>query len=92
MFQVSICGLCAWVGVGEDDMIDKGTKKRLRKIQKEIKKVKKELGKLELRPCQNDAELERKEQDLRELGGKLRDLEKEHDRYILDTGRVKHSL
>ena len=44
----------AW---GEGDMIDKGIKKRLKKIQKEIKKVKKELGKTELRPCQNDAEL-----------------------------------
>ena len=73
-------------------MIDKDTRKKLRKIQKEIKKVKKELGKLELRPCQNDAELVRKEQDLKELGSKLRALEKEHDRYILDTGRVKHSL
>ena len=73
-------------------MIDKGAKKRLKKIQKEIKKVKKELGKIELRPCQNDAELVQKEEDLKELGNRLRALEKEQDRFILDTGRVKHSL
>jgi len=78
--------------VKESDMIDKGAKKRLKKIQKEIKKVKKELGKTELRPCQNDAELKRKEEDLKELGDKLRALEKEQDRYILDTGRVEHSI
>ena len=73
-------------------MIDRETKKRLKKVQKEIKRVKKELGKIELRPCQNDAELEQKEEDLEELGTRLRALEKEQDRYILDTGRVKHSI
>lgn len=73
-------------------MIDRETKKRLKKIQKEIKKVKKDLSKTELRPCQNDAELRYKEEDLKKLGSKLRELEKEQDRYILDTGRVKHSL
>jgi septal ring factor EnvC (AmiA/AmiB activator) len=73
-------------------MIDKEAKKRLRRIQKDIKKVKKDLDKLELRPCQNDEELKQKEQDLKDLSDKLRDLEKEQDRYILDSGPVKHSL
>jgi septal ring factor EnvC (AmiA/AmiB activator) len=76
----------------ENYMIDKDTKKRLKKVQREIKKVKKEFGRTELRPCQNDAELEQKEEDLKELGNRLRALEKEQDRYILDTGRVKHSI
>jgi septal ring factor EnvC (AmiA/AmiB activator) len=73
-------------------VIDKQAKKRLKKIQKEIKKVKKQLGKIELRPCQNDAELRQKEEYLKDMGNKLRTLEKEQDRYILDTGRVKHSI
>jgi septal ring factor EnvC (AmiA/AmiB activator) len=73
-------------------MLDKATRKRLRKIQKEIKRVRRELDKIELRPCQNDAELKQKEEDLEELSNKLRALEKEQDRYILDTGRVKHSI
>ena len=73
-------------------MLDKDTKKKLKKIQKEIKRVKKDLAKIELRPCQNDAELEQKEEDLKELGNRLRALEKEQDRFILDTGRVKHSI
>jgi septal ring factor EnvC (AmiA/AmiB activator) len=73
-------------------MIDKKTKKRLKKIQKEIKKVRKELGKIELRPCQNDVELKQKEQDIRDIGDKLRGLEKEQDRFILDSGRVKHTV
>ena len=73
-------------------MIDKEAKKRLKRIQKEIKKLKKDLRKLELLPCQNDVELKQKEQDLKELGDKIRQLEKEQDRYILESGRIKHSL
>lgn len=73
-------------------MIDKATKKRLKKIQKEIKKAKKELDKVELRPCQTDADLKRKEDDLKDLAVKIRALEKEQDRYILDTGKVKHTI
>ena len=73
-------------------MIDKEAKKRLKGIQKEIKKLKKELNKLELRPCQNDVELQQKEEDLKGLNDKLRELEKEQDRYILDSGRVKHTI
>ena len=73
-------------------MIDKEAKKRLKRLQEKIKELKKDLHKLELHPCQNDAELKQKEQDLKELGDKLRQLEKERDRYILDSGRVKHSL
>jgi septal ring factor EnvC (AmiA/AmiB activator) len=73
-------------------MIDKETKKRLKKIQKEIKRVKKELSKGELRPCQSDADLKNKEEELVRLGDELRALEKEQDRYILDSGRVKHSI
>ena len=79
-------------GIERSEMLDREAKKRLKKIQREIKKVKKDLSKTELRPCQNDAELRDKEEDLEALGNKLRELEKEQDRYILDTGRVKHSL
>jgi septal ring factor EnvC (AmiA/AmiB activator) len=78
--------------IEEIAMIDKETKKRFKKIQQEIKRIKKELSKIELRPCQNDAELKQKEADLKELSIKLREFEKEQDRFILDSGRVKHSL
>ena len=73
-------------------MIDKKTKKRLKKIQREIKKAKKELDKVELRPCQSDADLKRKEDDLKDLANKIRALEKEQDRHILDTGKIKHTI
>jgi septal ring factor EnvC (AmiA/AmiB activator) len=72
-------------------MIDKETKKRLKKIQKDIRRVKKEISKAELRPCQNDADLKKKEEEIAGLGDKLRAFEKEQDRYILDSGRVRHS-
>ena len=54
--------------------------------------MKVELAKTELRPCQNDAELKQKEEDLKGLGKKLRSLEKEQDMHILVTGRIKHNI
>jgi peroxiredoxin family protein len=78
--------------VEEREMIDKATKKKLKKIQREIKKAKKELDKVELRPCQNDADLKRKEDDLKDLADNIRALEHEQDRHILDTGKVKHTI
>jgi septal ring factor EnvC (AmiA/AmiB activator) len=61
-------------------MIDSETRKKLKRIQKEIKKIEKEIKKVEFRPCRGDADLKEKDKDL----------ERERDRYILDTGRINH--
>ncbi|MBW2609670.1 MAG: hypothetical protein JRC68_04915 [Deltaproteobacteria bacterium] len=71
-------------------MIDKETRKRLKKIQKEINLLNKEYKKVEFHPCQNDADLKRKDDNLKMIMEKIYALEKEQDRYILDTGRIKH--
>ena len=64
-------------------MIDKQTGKKIKKLQKEINKLRKELQKMEFRPCQNDAELLQKEEDLETLWNTISGLEKEKDRYVL---------
>lgn len=69
-------------------MVDKSARKRLKEIKKEIKRLKKEYRKVEFRPCQNDAELKLKDEDLKKLMEKIYGLEKEQDRFILNSGRV----
>ena len=73
-----------------DKMIDKETRKKLKKIQKETDKLNKELKKLEFRPCQNDADLKKKDEDLKSLREKILSLEKEQDRYMLHAGGIEH--
>jgi len=62
-------------------MQDKDGRKRLKEIEKELKDLAKEFKKMELRPCQNDAELLAKEKDLKIHMDRILDLEKERDRY-----------
>ena len=69
-------------------MLDKATRRELKKIKKGIKELKKRYKKLEFRPCQNDAELRKKDSDLRELMDQIYALEKEQDKFILNTGRL----
>jgi len=69
-------------------MTDKATQKRLKMLKKEIKDLKKQYKKVEFRPCQNDAELRIKDEELREIMDKVYALEKEQDRLILDSGRI----
>jgi hypothetical protein len=73
-------------------MVDKATQKKLKQIKKEIKYLKKEYKNVEFRPCQNDRELFKKDEDLRALMDKIYDLEKEQDRFILDSGRISHGI
>ena len=73
-------------------MIDKEAHRKLKKIKKDINKLQKEIKKLEFRPCQNDAELKEKDDDLQILRQKILSLEKEKDRYILNTGRIRHGV
>ena len=69
-------------------MPDKATRKRLKMIKKGIKDLKKQYKKVEFRPCQSDAELRIKDEELREIMDKVYALEKEQDRLILDSGRI----
>ena len=71
-------------------MIDKETKKKLNKIQKDIKRLKKEFEKSELRPCQCDDDLKHKDEDLKKIREKILALENEQDRYVLNTGGIRH--
>jgi pyruvate-formate lyase-activating enzyme len=73
-------------------MIDKETKKKLKQIKKKIGQLKNQMKKLEFRPCHNDGELKQKDKDLKALREKIQELEKEHGRYILKAGDVKHHI
>jgi len=73
-------------------MIDKETKKNLKQIKKEIIQLNKQINKLEFRPCQNDSELKQKDKDIKALREKAHQMEKEHGRYILKAGEIKHHL
>ena len=72
-------------------MIDKKTRKKLKQIKKEIGQLQKQIKKLEFRPCHNDSELMQKEEDNKALHEKIYQLEKEHDRYILNAVNIKDS-
>ena len=69
-------------------MPDNATRDRMKMIKKEINELKKQYKKIEIRPCQNDAELRIKDGELMEIMEKIYALEKEKDRLILDSNRV----
>lgn len=71
-------------------MADKSMKKRLKTIRKEIMRLQKEYKRMEFLPCQSDAELREKDERLKEIMAEIYFLEKEQDRYILDSGRISH--
>ena len=71
-------------------MIGKAEKKKLKKIQKEIKALRKELAKNEFRPCQCDADLRQKDEDLKLFRAKILALENEKDRFMLKAGEIDH--
>ena len=73
-------------------MIDKETKKKLKQIKKKISQLKKQMKNLEFRPCHNNGELKQKDKDIKALREKVHLLEKEHGRYILKAGNVKHHI
>lgn len=63
-------------------------KDRINAIKKEIKELRKRYKKVEIRPCQNDAELLLKDSELMEIMDKIYALEQEKDRLILSFSRV----
>ena len=71
-------------------MIGKAEKKKLKEIRKEIKALRKALAKNEFRPCQCDADLRQKDEDLKMLRAKILSLENEKDRFMLKRGEIDH--
>ena len=63
------------------------TRKKIKKLQKDIKELRKLYRKLEFRPCQNDADLKAKESELKSVMDRIYHLENEQDRFILDSVR-----
>ncbi|MDB4444332.1 hypothetical protein N9174_03240 [bacterium] len=62
-------------------MADKKTKKKIKKIQNEIDQLEELFKKMELRPCQGDADLSQKEEDMNDLKEKISAKKMERDRY-----------
>jgi hypothetical protein len=73
-------------------MKDKEIRKRRKHIKKEMNNLKKGLRKMELRPCLKDVELKQKEKDIEALREKIVAMEKERDRYILNSGGLKQGI
>lgn len=69
----------------------KATRKKLKKFKKDIKLLKKEYQKLEFRPCQNDAELNAKENELQNIMDRIYKLENMQDRLMLDAFRANQA-
>ena len=67
--------------------MDKETRKKLKRIQKEIGRFKGELKKMELRPCHGDAELRQKEEDLKIMKREIYELEKEANQLAMYMSR-----
>jgi len=64
------------------------TRDTVKRIKKEIKELRKRYKKVEIRPCQNDAELMLKDSELMEIMEKIYALEQEKDRLILNFSRI----
>jgi len=62
-------------------MVNKASKRVIKKIQNEIDQLKKEFKEMEIRPCQGDADLEQREKDLEVLKKQIYELEREVDKY-----------
>ncbi|MDB9822870.1 hypothetical protein OAC89_04140 [Deltaproteobacteria bacterium] len=72
-------------------MYNKMIRKRMKMIKKEIKGLKKLYKKVEFRPCQNDAELRLKDEELRAIMDKIYSLEMEQDKFILNSARINQN-
>lgn len=67
---------------------DKETRRKLKEFKKGIKLLKREYRKIEFRPCQNDAELHAKEDELKDIMDRIYKLENKQDRFMLDSLRA----
>ena len=64
-------------------MVNKKDQKTVKKIQKEIAVLKEDLKKIELRPCQGDADIKQKDQEMLDLKREIYELEKEANQYAI---------
>jgi septal ring factor EnvC (AmiA/AmiB activator) len=62
-------------------MVNKASKRVIKKIQSEIDRLKKKFKEMEIRPCQGDADLAQREKDLKVLKEQIYELEREVDKY-----------
>ncbi len=62
-------------------MVNKASKRVIKKIQSEIDQMKKKFKEMEIRPCQGDADLAQREKDLKVLKEQIYELEREVDKY-----------
>ncbi len=62
-------------------MVNKASKRVIKKIQSEIDQLKKKFKEMEIRPCQGDADLAQREKDLKVLKEQIYELEREVDKY-----------
>ncbi len=73
-----------WLRPGSGlEKMDKTTRKNIKKIERQIKRFKRELKKIELRPCNSDAELKKKEDDISIIKKEIYELEKEANQFEL---------
>jgi len=71
-------------------MLNKDSQKKLKQIEKELSNLEKERQEIEHRPCRGDADLKQKEKDLQATRRRIQELEKSRNRFILNSGSVKH--
>jgi len=64
-------------------MTNKKSRKDIKKSQKELYRLKELLKKLEIRPCQGDADLRQKDEEVKMLKREIDDLEKETNQFVL---------
>ena len=63
-------------------MVTKLNKKKVKQLKKQVNELKRKLQKMEIRPCQGDADLKQREKDIRALKDKIFLLENESDKYL----------
>ena len=63
-------------------MVTKLNKKKVKQLKKQVNELKRKLQKMEIRPCQGDADLKEREKDVKALKDQIFSLENESDRYL----------
>jgi peptidoglycan hydrolase CwlO-like protein len=58
-------------------MVDRGTRKRIKKIQKGINRLKGKVKKIELRPCHSDEELKQRDEEVQAFKREISELERD---------------
>jgi hypothetical protein len=57
-------------------------KKKIKKLQKKIDILERTLSQTELRPCQGDKDLRKREEEISELITEIKTLKQEHDKHL----------